>query len=362
MLCQPVKLTIIVSIHINIFYKLLGFIIPMKLDSSFRTIVNMQVLLTGATGFIGSAAATSLIEGGHHLRLLVRKKSQRFDDSVEQVICDFSNLNNISAEAFSNIDCVIHLAARTHVMSKNSLTDLIEYRRTNRDLTLNLAELASRHGVKRVIFLSSIKVNGEQTSPGFQFKPDDDFSTDDPYGKSKYEAEKGLLELALRSDMEVVIIRPPLVYGPNVKGNLASMISWVKKGVPLPFGAVENKRSLIALDNLVDFILICADRKRSPRAANQVFVLSDGKDVSTTILLRRISEAYGVRPRLFPVPVSLMRLVATLLARSHLSDRLFGNLQVDSSKARDLIGWQPLCTMEEQLQKMAEFDQSKFRL
>ena len=158
--------------------------------------------------------------------------------------------------------------------------------------------------------------------------------------------------------MEVVVIRPPLVYGPNVKGNLASIISWIKKGVPLPLGAIENKRSLIALDNLVDFILLCVDINGSPRAANQVFLISDGEDVSTPILLRRIAKAYGVTSRLFPMPISLMRQVATLLARKNLSDRLFGNLQVDSTKARDLLGWQPVCTMDDQLKKMAEFDQS----
>ena len=319
--------------------------------------VNMRILLTGSSGFIGHVVARSLISGGHQLRLLVREKSQNLDDLAEQIICDFENLNNLSSQAFSNIDCVIHLAAQAHVMNKNSLDHLIEYQRSNRDLTLNLANLSSKHGVKRFIFLSSIKVNGEQTLPGFPFKPDDSVFTSDPYGISKCEAEKGLLELTLGTEMEVVIIRPPLVYGPNVKGNLASIISWIKKGIPLPFGAIENKRSLIALDNLVDFILLCVDINGSPRAANQVFLISDGEDVSTSILLRRIAKAYGVKPRLFPMPISLMRQVATLIARKDLSDRLFGNLQVDSSKARDLLGWQPVCTMDEQLQKMAEFDQ-----
>jgi nucleoside-diphosphate-sugar epimerase len=322
----------------------------------------MRVLLTGATGFIGSAVASSLTEDGYRLRCLVRKKSGKFDDLVEQVVCDLDNLNGVSSEAFSNIDCVIHLAARTNEIKKNSLVDLNEYRRSNCDSTLNLANIASKHGVKRFIFLSSIKVNGEQTLPGVSFKADDNVATKESYGVSKYEAEKGLLQLALSSQMEIVIIRPPLVYGPNVKGNFASIISWIKKGVPLPFGAIENKRSFIALDNLVDFILLCVDRKGSPKAANQVFLLSDGEDVSTSILLRRIAKAYGLSPRLFPMPVSLMRFFATLLARKHLSDRLFGNLQVDSSKARDLLGWEPVYTMEEQLRRMAEIDQSEIKL
>ena len=319
----------------------------------------MRVLLTGATGFIGAAVAPSLIEKGYKVRALVREKFHKVDNSVEQVICDLGNLNDLSPNVFTDIDCVIHLAGRAHVMNESASDALSVYRRSNCEFTLNLAHLCSKLGVKRFVFLSSIKVNGEMTSVGSSFKPESGFAAIDPYGISKYEAEKGLLELASRSGMEVVIIRPPLVYGPNVKGNLASMISWVRKGVPLPFGLIENKRSLIALDNLVDFILLCADRKSSSSAANQVFVLSDEEDVSTSILLRRIAKAYGVKSRLVPVPVSLMRLAAMLLGRTDLADRLFGNLQVDSSKSRDLVGWQPKCTMEEQLQKMAEFDLSE---
>ena len=319
----------------------------------------MRVLLTGGTGFIGAAVAPSLIQRGYKVRALVRGKFHKLGNSVEQVICDLGNLNDVSPNVFTDIDCVIHLAGRAHVMNESASDALSVYRRSNCEFTLNLAHLCSKLGVKRFVFLSSIKVNGEMTSVGSSFKPESGFAASDPYGISKYEAEKGLLELASRSGMEVVIIRPPLVYGPNVKGNLASMISWVRKGVPLPFGLIDNKRSLIALDNLVDFILLCADRKSSSSAANQVFVLSDEEDVSTSILLRRIAKAYCVKSRLVPVPVSLMRLAAMLLGRTDLADRLFGNLQVDSSKSRDLVGWQPKCTMEEQLQKMAEFDLSE---
>jgi nucleoside-diphosphate-sugar epimerase len=161
------------------------------------------------------------------------------------------------------------------------------------------------------------------------------------------------LDIAQETGMEAVIIRPPLVYGPGVKGNFASMVNWVKKDLPLPLGAVHNQRSLVALDNLVDFIALCADRERSLNAANQVFLISDGEDVSTSELLRKVAKAYGVKSRLLPMPVGLMKLAAKLLGKGVVADRLFGNLQVDSSKARKLLGWKPVVTMDEQLAKMA---------
>jgi nucleoside-diphosphate-sugar epimerase len=279
-----------------------------------------------------------------------------FGEGIEQHACDLEDITGLSAAWFHNADCVIHSAARAHVTSDESLKSLDEYRRINRDMTLNLARLASKCGVKRFIYLSSIKVNGEQTSSRLKFKPDDDFSSFDPYAISKYEAENGLLELASGTGMEVVIIRPPLVYGPNVKANFASMIKWVKRGIPLPFDAIKNKRSLIALENLLDFILLCADRARSPNAANQIFLISDGEDVSTSTLLRRVARAYGIKSRLLPVPVLLIRLGAKFIGKSDMSDRLVGNLQVDSSKAYKLLGWKPVVSMDEQLKKMANYE------
>jgi len=184
------------------------------------------------------------------------------------------------------------------------------------------------------------------------FTPDDDFVPSDPYGLSKYEAEQGLLAMAREIGMEVVIIRPPLVYGAHAPGNFGSLVKWVKKGVPLPLGAVRNLRSMVALDNLVDFIALCADRDRSPKAANEVFLISDGVDVSTSDLLRKVAKACGVKSRLLPVSVGLMRLAAKALGKGAVADRLFGNLQVDSSKARDLLGWQPKVTMDEALAGM----------
>jgi nucleoside-diphosphate-sugar epimerase len=239
-------------------------------------------------------------------------------------------------------------------MSDQSSNPIMEYRRVNVEGLMNFARQAAEVGIQRFIFLSSIKVNGEQTGLGKSFTSNETHIPEDPYGLSKYEAEQGLLKLANETDMEVVIIRPPLVYGPGVKANFASLIKLVKKGLPLPLGAVNNKRSLIAIDNLVDFISLCADRERSPKAANQVFVISDDEDVSTTELLRKIAKAYDKKQWLISVPVALMKFAAKLLGKSDQVDRVFGNLQIDCTKAKDLLGWKPVITMDEQLKKMAD--------
>jgi len=242
-------------------------------------------------------------------------------------------------------------------MNDQCSAPLAEFRRVNIEGTAALARQAADAGVRRFVFLSSVKVNGEFTEHGQAFTTNGAPAPADPYGLSKFEAEQGLLQLARRSDMEVVIIRPPLVYGPGVKGNFATMVRWVRKGYPLPLGAVNNQRSLVAVDNLVDFIALCADRTRTPRAANQVFLISDGEDVSSPELLRRVARAYGVPSRLWPVPQAWLRLAARLLGQSAAADRLLGSLVVDSSKARDLLGWRPGVTMEDQLRKMALHDQ-----
>ena len=322
----------------------------------------MNVLVTGATGFVGTALVKVIEANADHVEVLLRNQSKDFSKSIKQQFCNLEDASSLSLVDFSSIDCVIHLAARAHVMRDSSLSPLAVYRAINRDGTLLLAKLAAKAGVKRFINLSSIKVNGELTSLEQPFVENDCCNVNDPYGLSKYEAEIDLLKLASDSGMEVVIIRPPLVYGPGVKANFASMIRWVKKGIPLPFGMVGNKRSLIAIDNLVDFILLCADSSRSPKAANQVFLVSDGEDVSTTTLLRKVARAYGAKSRLWPVPVSFMRLAAKLLGKSDMADRLFGNLQVDSSKACELLGWKPVVTMDKQLRKMAEFDKAADKL
>lgn len=223
----------------------------------------------------------------------------------------------------------------------------------NVDLTLALARRAVANGVKRFVFLSSVKVNGEHTAPEQLFRPDDRPAPQDAYALSKWEAEQGLREIAKETGLEIVVIRPPLVYGPGVKGNFATLMRWVEKGVFLPLGAVHNRRSMIALENLVSFIALCADQMSSPQAQNQVFLVSDGTPVSTTELLQKIAFAYGRPGVLMPVPVSLMRFGASLVGKRNIADRLFESLAIDDSKARSILGWKPVVSMEEQLQRMA---------
>ena len=227
---------------------------------------------------------------------------------------------------------------------------LTEFRKVNTAATINLARQAADVGVKRFIFISSVKVNGEMTAIGKPFEPTNNDIPADPYGLSKYEAEQGLLKIADETGMEVVIIRPPLIYGPNVKANFSSMMKWVYKGIPLPLGAIENKRSLIGIDNLCDFIIHCIDH---PKAANEVFLISDGEDVSTSELLNKVAKAFGLKARLLPISVSIMTFAATLIGKKAVANRLFSSLQVDSAKARDLLDWKPLITMDGQLKKTA---------
>lgn len=322
-----------------------------------------MILVTGGTGFVGHAVACALKEKGYVVGATVRQLSDKLADNIKQFpIHDFSEIaENDTSEscinalkALEEADVVIHTIARVHLMQDNASDPLAEFRKLNRDATLAFARLAAKSGVKRFIFISSIKVNGEMTMPGKPFTPDDHFVPEDAYGLSKYEAEQGLLKLAAETDMDVVIIRPPLVYGPGVRANFSAMMKWVNKQVPLPLGAVHNKRSLVALDNLVSFILHCADITKTPQAANQVFLISDNQDVSTTELLRKVAQALGKKSRLLPIPVWLMKIAATLIGKAAVADRLFGSLQVDSSKTHTLLGWQPVVTMEEQLAKTAK--------
>jgi len=310
-----------------------------------------MILLTGANGFIGKELATQLEKRHLKFKCVIRKESLSPIGEGSTVRIDSISPHQDWEDVLPGIDSIIHTAARVHVMNDDSMDPLIEFHKVNTEGTLKLARQASQAGVKRFIYLSSIKVNGESTEFGENFLPDDKFVPDDPYGLSKYEAEQGLLAVAKETDMEVVIIRPPLVYGPGVKANFSSMMKWVNKGVPLPFGAVHNKRSLVALDNLVDFIIHCISH---PKAANEVFLISDGYDVSTTELLQKVAKAFGKRAFLIPVPVSLMKFAARLLGKGDVSDRLFGSLQVDSSKVLELLGWKPVITMDDELKITAE--------
>jgi nucleoside-diphosphate-sugar epimerase len=251
------------------------------------------------------------------------------------------------SEMLQDVRVVIHLAALAHRAKGEVSYD--RYQEANVDSTLNLARQAARCGVRRFIFLSSIGVNGNQNSR--PFTEEDAPNPQEPYAVSKCDAEKGLLEISRETGMEIVIVRPPLVYGPGAPGNFKSLCKLVRGTLPIPLGCVENRRSLVALDNLVDFIICCINH---PKAANETFLISDGEDVSTTELIEKMACAFGVRSRLVPVPVSWMRLAATLLGKRAVADRLFGSLRVDSAKARELLGWKPVVTMDEQLAKIAE--------
>lgn len=312
----------------------------------------MKVLVTGAAGFIGRPLCEQLAAHGYAVTPVVRT------DAVagQLAVGDIGPDTDWQPALGSGPEVVVHLAGRVHMMRETQADSLQAYRTHNVGGTLNLARQAAAAGVRRFVYLSSIKVNGEVTAPERPFRADDAAAPGDPYAVSKTEAEAGLQELARRTGLEVVIIRPPLVYGPGVKGNFATMVRWVLKGIPLPLGAIHNRRSLVALSNLVDFIVLCADPRRSPAAANEVFLVSDGEDVSTADLLRKVARAYGVRSSLVPVPDALLRLGARIVGRSAAADRLLGSLVVDIGKARGTLGWQPVVTMEQQLQLMARHD------
>lgn len=299
------------------------------------------MLVTGASGFIGKALCDELLKRKIPATAVKRARTS----TVSIAIGEIDGSTDWSA-ALRECSTVVHLAARVHVMQDAAVDPLSEYRHTNVQGTLNLASQAAAAGVKRFVFLSSVKVNGESTAVGHCFGPNDVPAPQDPYGISKMEAEQGLRLIAERTSMEVVIIRPPLVYGPGVKANFAALMHAVQLGWPLPLGAVHNQRSLVALGNLVDFIITCATHHA---AANQTFLVCDGQDLSTSELVRVMSRAAGVPTRLLPIPVSLLRLVGRWLGRTDAIDRLCGNLQVDSSKARDLLGWLPPISVEEGL-------------
>ncbi|MBY0340742.1 MAG: SDR family oxidoreductase [Rhodocyclaceae bacterium] len=309
----------------------------------------MRVLVSGANGFVGKALCAALTPH-HQVYGTTRHAGTKLPTGVLPVVWDGTAAG---LSALPEVDAVIHLAARVHVMDDDSADPLAAFRSANVDMTRDLALWAASRGVKRFVFMSTIKVNGEATAPGKAFHADDVPAPEDAYGLSKLEAEQALRSVCENSGMAFVVIRPPLVYGPGVRGNFASMLRWVKRGIPLPLGAISNRRSLVGLDNLVSFTQRCLEH---PDAANQVFLVSDGEAVSTIALLRGIAEAYGIQPRLISVPPSGLRWVVGLLGKSKIADRLLGSLVVDGAKGCELLAWQPVSTMKEQLRKIAQDD------
>jgi UDP-N-acetyl-alpha-D-quinovosamine dehydrogenase len=308
-----------------------------------------SILLTGATGFIGQALTAELLDQRWKVVAGLRQLSADLSDEVTQhIVGDISSSTDWS-KSLKDINVIIHVAGRAHILKETVDTPIEEFRKVNTAATLNLARQAVAADVSRFVFISSIGVNGNyNTSP---FLETDLADPQESYAISKYEAELELLALAKVTGIEIVIIRPPLVYGPKAPGNFGSLVRWINKGIPLPLGMVNNQRSLIALDNLVSFIIHCIDH---PKAANEIFLISDGENVSTTELLRKVSKAFGKKSLLIPVPISWMKFAAKLIGKVDVANRLFGSLQVDSSKARDLLGWKPVVTMDQQLAKMAK--------
>ncbi|MCX2545075.1 SDR family oxidoreductase [Pseudomonas sp. COW5] len=307
-----------------------------------------KVLVTGAGGFVGEALVFRLLLDKRFTPVATARSSTRLSG-----LCSVRPLDLAVPQTFpvlEGVQVVVHAAARVHVMHETAVDALSAFREVNLQGTLRLARHAADSGVKRFIFISSIKVNGESTERGKPFTADDPAHPTDPYGVSKFEAEDALKALARETGMEVVIIRPPLVYGPGVKANFLSMLNWLDRGIPLPLGAIDNRRSLVSIGNLVDLIVTCLTH---PAAANQTFLVSDGEDLSISGLLRRLAAALGKKARLIPVPQWVLNTGASLLGRQAVAQRVCGSLQVDISKNRELLGWVPPIPVEKAFRQTA---------
>ncbi|WP_373925390.1 UDP-glucose 4-epimerase family protein [Vibrio diabolicus] len=318
----------------------------------------MMILITGSNGFLGKHLTSRL--SSESLSLLDRGPNRTNHSSNIRFSCAEINSHSDFTEALFGCNTVIHCAARVHIMDDSSDNPLACYREVNTLGTINLARQAVKAGVQRFVFVSSIKVNGEQTQPGHPFSFLDRHQFEDYYGQSKSEAELALKDLAIKSGLEVVIIRPTLVYGPGVKANFASLMNLVSKGIPLPFGCIKNnKRSLVSVDNLVDLIVTCIDH---PNAANEVFLVSDDHDVSTYEMVRHMAQALGKPTWQLPVPVWCYNLAGKVFNKSDVVDRLTGSLQVDISHTKETLGWVPPQSLQEGFKQTAEaFLQSKKR-
>lgn len=310
----------------------------------------MNILVTGITGFVGQSLVPNLIAKGHSVTAISRDANLSLF-GCKIIHCDLNNLVDFGGVISGN-DVVIHLAGRAHVLNETSQDPYAAYAEINVKATKNLAVLASKSGVKRFIFLSSIKVNGEETT-ALSFNENNPPNPHDDYAKTKLEAEHELMQIAEKTEMQVVIIRPPLIYGKGVKANFKNLIKLCQSKLPLPFGAIHNKRSMVYIENLIDFIALCITH---PKAANETFLISDDEDVSTTTLIKTIRKTLGLPSLLLPIPQSWIVVMLDIIGKKSLAIRLCGNLQVDITKAKTLVGWKPVCGFNEGINKMLQGD------
>lgn len=309
----------------------------------------LQVLVTGATGLVGEAVVFRLLLDKRYTPVAAVRATTRLSGLCRIVPFDLELPTGMPE--LRGIDVIVHCAARVHVMNEKGADGLAAFRKINVEGTVRLARRAAECGVKRFIFISSIKVNGEGTPRNKTFKATDLPAPIDAYGISKREAEDAIRQVCEETGMELVVIRPPLVYGPGVKANFLSMVRWLDRGIPLPLGAIDNSRSLVAIGNLTDLVLTCIDH---PAAAGEIFLVSDGEDLSTTQLLRRTALALGKSARLVPVPAGLLQAAASMVGKSGIAERLCGNLQVDIQRTCELLGWRPPINTEKALRQTVE--------
>ncbi len=313
-----------------------------------------MILVTGATGFVGGGLARALASQSFANEIVISVRSKNnmtWPTNIRPVVVADLLPDADWSEALKGVRAVVHCAARVHVMNDQALDPLDAYRLVNVQGTLSLARQAALAGVARFVFVSSIKVNGEKTELGHPFAADDTPAPMDPYGVSKFEAEQALMLLGKQTGMEIVIVRPPLVYGPGVKANFQTMLRWVARGIPLPLGGIKNARSMVALGNLVDLLILCISH---PEAAGQIFLVSDGEDVSTSELLRRSAQAMKKTIYLPSVPDRVIYFFADIFGKRAMAERLCGSLQVDIQKTRHLLNWQPPLSLSRALELTVE--------
>jgi nucleoside-diphosphate-sugar epimerase len=315
-------------------------------------------LVTGASGFIGRAMCAELLRRGWRVRAALRS-SANMQDGAEVVSVGDIDGNTDWRNALRGVDVVIHLAARVHVMKDAATDPLAEFLRVNLHGTENLAQQAARAGVKRLVYVSSVKVNGEETLGQRSYTEQDTPAPQDAYGISKWEAEQALQRIAQDTGMEIVIVRPPLVYGPGVKGNFISLLAAIDNGIPLPLAGAHNARSLVYVGNLVDALIACATH---PAAAGQTYLVRDGEDVSTALLVEKIAVALGRNCRSFYFPPGMLRATAAVLGRSAQIARLFGSLRVSDAKLHSELGWAPPYALVQGLRVTADWYRSRHLL